>query len=256
MLVILSPSKTMAFDEALDRSDGTEPVFKESAARLMKRLKPLSSADLEVLMSINSALAALTAERIKRWTEHPKSGLAKPAVNCFKGAVYTGLDAANWSNEDFNFAQDHLRILSGLYGVLRPLDRIQPYRLEMGLKWSPDENTPHLYAYWSNKIQSDVAEAAGGLVINLASKEYAKAALLKQSNLRVITPEFKERVGDTYKAKMTYAKEARGSMAKFIIQQRITQPRFLQSFQGMGYAYNEQLSVDDQWVFTRESTKE
>jgi len=253
MLVILSPSKTMAFDEALDRGDGTEPIFKENAVQLMKQLRPLSRADLEKLMSINQGLATLAAERIERWTDQPESGTCKPAVNCFKGAVYTGLDAANWTNEDFAFAQEHVRILSGLYGVLRPLDRIQPYRLEMGLRWSPDAKMKNLYAFWSDKIQLAVAEAADGLIVNLASKEYAKAALAKNPAIRIITPEFKERVGDGFKAKMAYAKEARGCMAKFIIQKRITQPRSLKSFRGMGYAYNSELSAGDQWVFTRDA---
>jgi hypothetical protein len=253
MIVILSPSKTMAFDEALDRSDGTEPIFKENAAELMKQLKPLSRANLEKLMSINQGLATLTAERIEQWSNQPISGTCKPAVNCFKGAVYTGLDAANWSSKDFAFAQKHVRILSGLYGVLRPLDRIQPYRLEMGLKWSPDAKTKDLYAFWSDKIQLAVAEASDGLIVNLASKEYAKAAIAKDTPLRIVTPEFKERVGNDFKAKMAYAKEARGCMAKYIIQKRVTNPGSLKSFQGMGYAFNSELSTGDQWVFTRDS---
>ena len=256
MLILLSPSKTMSFHDAPGVQGMTEPLFLREAEQLMKKLKRLSSGQIEKLMKTNASIAAQAVEWFHDWTAPFTHSNAKPAVNCFKGAVYTGLDARNWSDEDQSFAQQHLRILSGLYGVLKPLDGMQPYRLEMGLKWGITSKTPNLYAFWGNKIQREIETAANGLIINLASTEYCKAALSKSTDGRIITPVFKERVGDGYKAKMAYAKEARGTMARHIVQNKWTEPDALKTFTGMGYAYHGDLSSEDEWVFTRDTSKQ
>lgn len=222
----------------------------------MSKLKRLSVRQIENLMKVNPSIAAQAAEWFQAWEVPFTEANAKPAALCFKGAVYTGLDARSWSEEDLAHAQRHLRILSGLYGVLKPLDRMQPYRLEMGLKWSITPKTPNLYTYWGESIQREVATAADGLIINLASSEYSKAVLSKTYTGRVITPVFKELEGEAYKAKMAYAKEARGTMARHIVQYRWTVPESLKTFTGMGYAYHEALSTADEWVFTRDASKQ
>lgn len=254
MIILLSPSKTISFEDAPAADCASVPVFLDDADFLMSKLKPLSARAIEKLMKVNPLLAAQTAEWCATWQAPFSEANAKPAAHCFKGAVYTGLDARAWSAEDRVFAQDRLIILSGLYGALRPFDLLQPYRLEMGLKWSPKRKTTSLYHYWGTRIQHHVARASEGLVINLASSEYSKAALGKDEGMRIISPEFKERVGDGFRAKMAYAKEARGAMARFLIQQRISNPEDLKEFNGMGYAFNPEQSDGDQWVFTRDTS--
>lgn len=256
MLILLSPSKTMSFHDAPSAQEMTEPRFLREAEQLMKKLKRLSPGQIEKLMKANAAIAAQAADWFHNWAVPFTESNAKPAVNCFKGAVYTGLDARNWTKADQAFAQEHLRILSGLYGVLKPLDGMQPYRLEMGLKWDITPKTPNLYAFWGTKVQREVEAAANGLIINLASTEYSKAALPKSFDGSIITPVFKELVGDAYKAKMAYAKEARGTMARHIVQNRWTEPEALKTFTGMGYSYHAALSNENEWIFTRDTSKQ
>lgn len=251
MLVLLSPSKTLSFEDAPSVEHPSSPVFLTDAERLMKKVKRLSAKKLEGLMNVNPKLAAQTADWAAGWQTPFTASNARPAALCFKGAVYTGLSARTWSDADFTFAQDHVRLLSGLYGVLKPLDLMQPYRLEMGLNWNVSPTTPNLYAFWGSKIQQHVATASAGLIINLASKEYSKAALPPAFDGRIITPAFKDWDNGGYKAKMAYAKEARGTLAKHIVQNRWTNPEDMKAFDGMGYTFNESLSTQHDWVFTR-----
>ncbi|MDA0912461.1 MAG: YaaA family protein [Bacteroidetes bacterium] len=251
MVILLSPSKTISEETTKVSSNLSRPTFLDEAERLMKKLKKLPATELEKLMSINPTLAEKTAEWFNEWLPLPQHDKARIAAHCFKGAVYTGLNARAWSDSDFVFAQRHLRIVSGLYGLLKPLDRIQPYRLEMGLKWQMEPRYSNLYEYWGTRISDKVEDEANGFIVNLASKEYSKASISKDFKGTIITPEFKEKVGDVYKAKMAYAKEARGCMANFIIKNRMTNPEEIKNFQGMGYAYHPDLSDNEQWVFTR-----
>ncbi len=254
MLVLLSPSKTLSFEDAPLVDDSTVPEFLKASEKLMANLKGMSTKKVEGLMSVNPSIAAQTVEWASTWNTPFSKANARPAAHCFKGAVYTGLQARTWSDADRAFAQRHLRILSGLYGVLKPLDLMQPYRLEMGLRWNVTPKTSNLYAFWGNRIQQRIEADANGLIINLASNEYSKAAIAKSYAGRVITPAFKELVGAEYKAKMAYAKEARGTMARHIVQNQWTNPEDLKQFTGMGYAYTPNLSSADEWVFTRDAS--
>ena len=254
MLVLLSPSKTLSFDDAPSAEHTSVPSFLEASEQLMAKLKRLSTKNVEGLMSVNPSIAAQTVEWASSWNTPFSPANARPAAHCFKGAVYTGLQARTWSDADRAFAQRHLRILSGLYGVLKPLDLMQPYRLEMGLKWAITSKTPNVYTFWGDRIQQRIEADADGLIINLASKEYSKAGIAKTYAGRVITPAFKELVGKEYKAKMAYAKEARGTMARHIFQKQWTNPEDLKQFTGMGYAYDPNLSSADDWVFTRDAS--
>lgn len=251
MIVLLSPSKTLSFDDAPLVEQTSSPVFLADAEKLMKKVKKLNAKKLETLMRINPKLAAQTAAWAADWHVPFTPQNARSAAHCFKGAVYTGLDAQAWSSADFAYAQDHVRVLSGLYGVLKPLDMMQPYRLEMGLSWNVTPATPSLYAFWGTKIKDHIAAVSGGLIINLASKEYSKAGLPSAFDGRIITPIFKDWDNGVYKAKMAYAKQARGTLAKQIVQNRWTNPEDMKEFNGMGYAFHESLSTHDDWVFTR-----
>lgn len=252
MLVLLSPSKTMASDEFPVKFAATQPSFLEDAGSLMKELKKLSVSEIASLMKVSQAIAEEAHERCANWESPFTDSNAKPAAYGFKGAVYTGLDTRSWSSEDMDFAQEHLRILSGLYGILAPKDYMQSYRLEMGLKWPNDDTTKNLYTFWGDKLQRRLQAETSGPIIDLASQEYSKAAQLKSMDRRIITPVFKDMVKGEYKALMAYAKEARGAMAKFIIQNRITDPDEMKGFGGMGYCWDQSLSSADTWLFTRD----
>ena len=254
MLILLSPSKTLSFEDAPPVEDSTLPAFLEASEKLMAKLKRMSTKKVEGLMSVNPSIAAQTVEWASSWSTPFSEANARPAAHCFKGAVYTGLQARTWNDADRAFAQRQLRILSGLYGVLQPFDLMQPYRLEMGLRWPITSKTPNLYAFWGGRIQRRIETEANGLIINLASNEYSKAAIAKTYAGRVITPAFKELVSTEYKAKMAYVKEARGTMARHIVQNQWTNPEDLKQFTGMGYAYDPNLSSADDWVFTRDSS--
>jgi len=254
MICLLSPAKTIDFANARDVSPTSQPEFLSDATYLADKLSKHSAKHLAALMSLNPALAAQTKERADAWDAPGHEDGGKPAAMAFQGAVYRGLDAASLSSDDLAFAQGHVRIISGLYGVLRPLDRMQPYRLEMGLKWPITTKKKSLYHYWEDRLADHIVGAANGCLINLASNEYSKAILRKDSPVRVITPLFKDEVNGQFKSLMTYAKEARGQMARYLIQQRIENPVDLKNFTGMGYAFNAGLSTENDWVFTRKKT--
>lgn len=252
MLILLSPAKSFDFETKAQTLSFSEPYFVEESARLIKKMCTFSPKKLRELMGISYELAALNADRYQQWTTKPIEGNAKQAILAFNGEAYRGLNAKEMSEEDLQFAQNHLRILSGLYGVLKPLDLMQAHRLEMGTKLKYYSNT-NLYQFWGDKITKNLNNEIAGseFIVNLASKEYFKS--LKESKLKakVITPIFKDFSNGTYKVLMTYAKNARGAMTNYIIKNRINNPELLKSFEGKGYVYNPTESDDINWVFLR-----
>lgn len=255
MIAILSPAKKL--DESPVSNLGVElsqARFLDESELLMDVLKKKSPKALSELMALSPNLAKLNYERNQEWTKKHSEKNSKPAILTFNGDAYLGLNATDFSKKDLEYAQDHLRILSGLYGVLRPLDLMQAYRLEMGraLKANRKKN---LYEFWGEKIaatlQDDLAQSGSNVLVNLASNEYAKAAKLNQLDARVITCEFKENKNGTYKAIMVYAKKARGLMSRFIIKNQISKPEHLKAFDLEDYVFNPRMSEEDNLVFTR-----
>jgi uncharacterized protein len=256
MLAVVSPAKKMNFDD-LDRPlSATEPAFLPDTKKLVAAARKLSRSDLQNLMKLSDSLADLNFQRFKAFKAKPDANEGKQAAFAFAGDTYVGLDSATLDDGDLDYAQDHLRILSGLYGLLRPLDRIQPYRLEMGRRLGTPKGED-LYEFWGAKLgknlDSLVAEHASSTIVNLASIEYFKAAQAKSMKARVITPEFKEIKDGEAKIVGFFAKKARGSMARYMIQNRIEKPDDLKSFDTEGYIYRDDLSQGDSWVFTRSS---
>ncbi|PKP29555.1 MAG: peroxide stress protein YaaA [Bacteroidetes bacterium HGW-Bacteroidetes-17] len=252
MLVLISPAKSFDFESPVQTLNATDPDFKEESARLIKKMATFSPQKLSVLMNISIELARMNVDRYQKWTSNPKKEDTKQALLAFNGEVYRGLNAKEMNEDDLEFAQNHLRILSGLYGVLRPLDLIQPHRLEMGTKLKY-YNYNNLYQFWGNKITNRINEELGAtnLVVNLASTEYFKAVKQVQLKAKLITPIFKDLTNGNYKVVMTYAKNARGSMAHYIIKNRITEPDLLKQFKGNGYHFNASNSDPYNWVFMR-----
>lgn len=203
-------------------------------------------------MSISKDLAELNYERNQNWEPSvEKNERNAHAAAVFNGEVYRGLNAETMNDKQIQFAQNHLRILSGLYGVLRPLDLMEPYRLEMGTKWSITSTKPNLYKYWGTKIAEEINTIEKDVVINLASSEYFKAVDSKKIKARVITPIFKEFKNGECKMLMVYAKKARGFMARYAIDNNIQDPEQLKLFDTEGYMYDVKLSTENEWVFTR-----
>lgn len=254
MLAIVSPAKKLDF-EPLDRQLArTEPEFSHDALDLVKSAQKLSRGELQRLMKLSDNLTDLNYQRFKGYSPKPSPDQVKQAVLAFAGDTYTGLDAATLGDEDLNYAQDHLRILSGLYGLLRPLDMIQPYRLEMGSRLSNTRGAD-LYDFWDDQLAEHIDEIVAGhsasVVVNVASNEYFKATRAKTLKARVITPVFKEIKNGEARVLGLFAKRARGSMARYLIQNRVEDPEGLKSFDTGGYAYRDELSDEDNWVFTR-----
>jgi len=259
MLIVISPAKTLDYDTPPVTQEFSQPRFLDRSQELIDNLRNYSALDLAELMKLSMKLAELNFERYYHWKTPFTPDNAKQAALAMKGDVYTGLDAETLCAEDFTFAQQHLRILSGLYGVLRPLDLMQPYRLEMGTRL-PNQHGKDLYAFWGDTITEAVnrdLEAQGDdVLINLASNEYFKSVRPKLVQGRIITPQFKEAPkdgtkGGTYRMIGVYAKRARGLMSRFIIDNRLADPEAIKEFAVDGYRYNDVLSKGDQWVFTR-----
>ncbi len=254
MLVIISPAKSL--DLNIERSFDyiTIPSYLNEAERIVTELKKLKVGELESLMKISNKLAVQNYERFQRWSLPFTPDNARQALLVFKGDVYAGLDAATLSDEDLLYAQDHLRILSGLYGVLRPMDIIQEYRLEMGTSFSFNSNK-NLYEYWSDMITQYInqrmAKIESDTIVNLASNEYFKVLNKKVLTYRIVTPVFQDYKNGEYKTISFYAKKARGLMTRYIIQNRIEDPEALKLFDWDGYYYNDKLSEDDKLFFTR-----
>lgn len=250
MLILISPAKTLDYSTP-SIQEFTQPDFTTDVKALVSVMKKKSAADIAKLMHISDNLANLNEERYKTFQKEFNFDNSKQALLAFKGDVYTKIDVDNYSDEDFAFAQDHLRILSGLYGLLKPLDLIQPYRLEMGIKLETKKGK-NLYEYWDKKIAKAIdTVAAKKPIINLASQEYFKAVDLKTLKSPVITIHFKEHRNDKYQVVGFFAKQARGMMTNYAIKNKITDPEQLKTFNEEGYEFAPSLSSETDWVFIR-----
>lgn len=255
MLVVVSPAKTLDFDSPAGSEQFTQGDLISQSAELIEVCRQLTPADLASLMKISDKLAGLNAARFTEWTETFTRDNAKQAVYAFKGDVYTGLDADSLTAKDLEFAQQHFRILSGLYGLLRPLDLIKAYRLEMGIKLANPRGT-NLYQFWgdiiTDKVNETLAAQGDDILVNLASNEYFKAVQAKRLKGQIITPVFKDCKAGKYKIISFYAKKARGLMARYIIQNQLTDIEQLQQFDTDGYCYCAAESNAKELVFKRE----
>jgi uncharacterized protein len=254
MIAILSPAKTLSFDKRYENIEYTQPLFKNQALEIMDILREHSPLDLAGLMKINDELAELNFFRHIEWTENHTIENSKQSMLAYHGAVYQGLNAETFNENQLKYSQQHLRILSGLYGVLRPLDIVQPYRLEMGTKLK-NSRGKDLYVFWKEIITSyfyeEFDKTSDRVLLNLASNEYFSAIDTRKLNAQVITPVFKEYRQGTYKNVTIYAKRARGHMARFIIENEIDEIEDLKSFEEEDYEFNEDLSNTTNLVFTR-----
>ena len=255
MLIVISPAKSLDFSIQTNIKEYSIPPFLNDSKLLIENLRKYRPEQLSSLMNISAKLAELNYERFVKWHLPFSPENAKPALFVFKGDVYQGLDTETLSKEDISFANNHLRILSGLYGILKPLDLIQEYRLEMGSKLK-NERGKNLYEFWGDKITDEInkaVEQSSGekFLINLASNEYFKSINKKKLNYEVITPVFKDYKNGQYKIISFFAKKARGLMSRFIIQNRIEKAEDIKAFNLSDYRYNEELSKDKEWVFTR-----
>lgn len=254
MIAILSPAKTLEFNKRYKTVEYTQPIFKEEALELIEELRQYSPPDLEGLMKVNAELAELNFFRHLEWKEEHNIDNSKQAVLAYHGAVYQGLGAETFNTRQLKFSQLHLRILSGLYGVLRPLDIVQPYRLEMGAKLKNIKGKD-LYYFWREIItgyfNEEFSKSSDRVLINLASNEYFSVIDGKWLNAEVYTPIFKEYRNGIYRNITIYAKRARGLMARFIIENEIDKVCDLMAFEEEGYEFNKNLSNDRELVFTR-----
>ena len=255
MLAILSPAKTLDFDSPLVTDQHSAPEFTKDSAALIKTLRKLEPADIGSLMGISDKLATLNHDRYAQWSaKFDENSGARASILAFKGDVYLGLSAQTMSKQDFTWAQKRLRVLSGLHGLLRPLDRIHPYRLEMGTALA-NARGKDLYQFWGGKVtqalNETLAEQRSKVLINLASNEYYKVVQPENIDGRIVTINFKEWRREAYRFVSFSAKKARGLMARYMIDQRAEKPDDLKTFNVEGYAYNEELSSDHERIFTR-----
>lgn len=254
MLIVISPAKTLDYDTKPRTRTFTTPDYLDDSEQLINRARKYSVLDIMELMAVSKKIAELNFERFDAWKTPFTTENAKQAVLAFKGDVYTGLEAESFSAADFKFAQKHLRILSGLYGLLRPLDLMQPYRLEMGRKIDTDRGK-NLYEFWGSKITDGINQqlkkVKSDTLVNLASNEYFKSVKPKLLNGKIITPEFKDYKNGEYKMMGVYAKKARGQLSRFVIQNQITEPEAMKEFNVDGYKFNKKMSSDLKWVFIR-----
>ena len=253
MVTLISPSKTLNFDDNNFCSFNTDCRLINHTSELHKILVNFSINDLKDLMNVSDKIAELNYNRFKRWEEPSKSDSSKQAIYAFKGDVYSGLDAESILENKFDFLQENLRIISGFYGLLRPFDKILPYRLEMGTKLSNSRGN-NLYEFWgdniTNLLNNDI-EDENSYVVNLASNEYFKSIKKNKLKNEIITPIFKEFKNGTYKTIAIYAKKARGLMSRFIIDNKIQKPENLKTFNLERYSFDDNLSDDYNYVFTR-----
>ena len=259
MLMVISPAKTLDYTSPLATTEFTQPRFLEQSSQLIAVLRQLAPNELAELMKLSDKLAGLNVARFTEWQPDFKLDNARQAILAFKGDVYTGLDAQSLSAEDFDYAQQHLRILSGLYGVLRPLDLMQPYRLEMGTKLDNPKGK-NLYEFWGERLTQSLnqclAEQKSKVLLNLASNEYFKAVKPKQLDGTLINVDFKDFKNDQYKIISFYAKKARGIMARYVIQHKIDSVEALKNFTEQGYYYSAEQSKPDHLVFLRDQAQE
>ena len=256
MLTVLSPAKTLDYDTPPTTKKATQPRLLDRASGLVEDARSLSPDDIRALMGVSESIAELNHQRFMDWQPQFSLDNAKQAVLAFKGDVYTGLDADSLDSKSLTFAQAHVRILSGLYGLLRPLDLMQPYRLEMGLKFG-NRGGKNLYEFWGEDItqllNADLAKSGSDVLINLASNEYFKAVKPKLLDAEIITPAFKDLKNGKYKMISFYAKKARGLMARYIIDEGLNEPEGLKQFNREGYYFSPEQSSAREWVFLRDA---
>ena len=254
MIIVLSPAKSLDLETPVRTRKFSQPEFLADAGMLVKDLKKFNPEELSELMNMSSKLGALNYERYASWHPPFNKDNARPAIFTFIGDVYQGLEANTFSVADLNYAQKHLRILSGLYGILKPLDLMQPYRLEMGTRLATGKGDD-LYAYWGDRLtkslNKELADEKKKVLVNLASNEYFNAIQARDLDGKVITPAFKDFSSGKYRFLSFYAKQARGMMAAFIIKNRISSIEKLKEFDTAGYRYSEQDSTENKPVFLR-----
>ncbi len=255
MLIVISPAKSLDFESEAPQMNTSSIRFEKESVALAKKLKTIKTKELSSLMNISSQLAQLNHHRYQVWHHPFNASETKAALFAFKGDVYTGFDAISLNTEEIHYTNDHLRILSGLYGLLRPLDDILPYRLEMGTKLKT-RSKKNLYEFWGDKITKilleDMKSLNEDILVNLASNEYFKSINKKKFNKRIITPVFKDLKNGEYKIISFFAKKARGLMTRFIVQNKIENPEDLRAFDLDGYYYHQDLSTPDQPTFVRD----
>ncbi len=255
MLVVISPAKTLDFETPAITNKATKPLMIKDSTELVELMREYAPDDIVNLMGVSQKIGELNSERFMNWHTPFTKKNAKQALLAFKGDVYTGLNAETFDDDDFDFAQSHLRILSGLYGVLKPLDLIQAYRLEMGIKLQTDRGK-NLYEFWGNKpssaLKKQLASLKSNVLINLASNEYFNVVDKKLLDAEIITPVFKDFKNGKYKIISFYAKKARGLMSAYIIKHRIEDPAKLKKFNVAGYRFDKASSDAKQWVFLRD----
>ncbi len=257
MLIIISPAKTLDFDTSPITNEFTQPEFLKDSRKLILELKKLTPAEVSSLMKISDKLGTLSYLRFGEWKTPFTLNNAKQALLAFKGDVYTGIDAESFSKQDLMFAQKHLRILSGLYGILKPLDLMQAYRLEMGTQFE-NKQGKDLYEFWGTKItdqiNKDLKVSKSKYLINLASNEYFKSLQKDNINARIIVPVFKDYKNGKYKIISFFAKKARGLMSAYIIKNRLNNPEELKGFNIDGYKFYKSESSTTNLVFQRKQT--
>lgn len=255
MLTVISPAKTLDFDTPPTTRKATQPQFLDRAAQLVDDARALSPDDIRALMGVSENIAQLNHARFMNWAQPFSLDNAKQSVLAFKGDVYTGLEAETLSSAQLGFAQKHLCILSGLYGLLRPLDLMQPYRLEMGLRFA-NSGGKNLYDFWGDDItgalEKQLKKSGSPVLVNLASNEYFRAVKARELDADIVTPVFKDLKGEKYKVISFFAKKARGQMARFIIDNEINEPDGMKKFRVDGYRYNRAESTARELVFTRD----
>ena len=255
MLMVISPAKTLDYSSPLATTEFSLPRYLEQSSQLIEVLRKLSPSQLAELMKLSDKLAGLNVARFTEWQPNFTPDNARQAILAFRGDVYTGLDADSLSAEDFKYAQQHLRILSGLYGVLRPLDLMQAYRLEMGTKLENPAGQ-NLYDFWGSQVTDSLnqclTEQNTDILLNLASNEYFKAVKPKQLKAQLINVDFKDLKNGQYKIISFYAKKARGMMARYVIQNKVESIEALKSFSLQGYYYSAEQSKPDHLVFLRD----
>lgn len=254
MLMVISPAKTLDFESPLATQRYTQPALLEESQKLIALARKLSPADIGSLMHISDKLAVLNAQRFNDWQPDFTPDNARQAILAFKGDVYTGLQAETFSEKEFDFAQQHLRMLSGLYGLLRPLDLMQAYRLEMGIKLANPAGKD-LYSFWGEKLtlalNDALADQGDDVLINLASDEYFKAVKPKLLKGEIVKPVFLDEKNGTFKVISFYAKKARGLMSRYIIEHRLSKPAQLKKFDVDGYVFDAEASKGNELVFKR-----
>ena len=254
MLTVISPAKTLDFETPALTDEFTQPSHLRQSRQLIKRMREFSAEELSSLMGVSSNIANLNADRFKQWKTPFKPENARQAIFAFKGDVYIGLDAYSMNESNIHFAQKHLRMLSGLYGLLRPLDLMQPYRLEMGTRLQTGQGE-NLYQFWNGQITAAVNKELKSMdsptLINLASNEYFKSIKAKAIKGEIITPVFKEFHKGKYQIISFFAKKARGLTSRYIMDHELTDAEPIKGFNSEGYTFNEALSHGNDWVFSR-----